>query len=165
MHWREDALNEAPNRLGAAASPIGQKSLVALLDPQSQDRPGDHELLDLLGALEDVVGPGPLFCAVGARGSTSTERALRAGAGSVAIDPSDLSGGTARCDRNDRIGTSHFVVTPQVPPARHRSRCERRWLTAIVAIVGCCRLPLWGMSHGETPSRLYTVTGRSQELP
>jgi hypothetical protein len=56
MHWREDALNEAPNRLGAAASPIGQKSLVALLDPQSQDRPGDHELLDLLGALEDVVG-------------------------------------------------------------------------------------------------------------
>jgi hypothetical protein len=27
-----------------------------LLDAQSADRPGDHELLDLLGALEDVVG-------------------------------------------------------------------------------------------------------------
>jgi hypothetical protein len=27
-----------------------------LLDPQAADRPGDHELLDLLGALEDVVG-------------------------------------------------------------------------------------------------------------
>ena len=27
-----------------------------LLDAQAADRPGDHELLDLLGALEDVVG-------------------------------------------------------------------------------------------------------------
>jgi hypothetical protein len=27
-----------------------------LLDAHPRDRPGDHELLDLLGALEDVVG-------------------------------------------------------------------------------------------------------------
>jgi hypothetical protein len=30
--------------------------LVELLDAQAGDRPGDHELLDLLGALEDVEG-------------------------------------------------------------------------------------------------------------
>jgi len=28
-----------------------------LLDPQTGDGPADHELLDLFGALEDVVGP------------------------------------------------------------------------------------------------------------
>ncbi|MGZ4785866.1 MAG: hypothetical protein ACXV5S_09345 [Acidimicrobiales bacterium] len=30
--------------------------LVGLLDSQAGDGPGDHELLDLLGALEDVEG-------------------------------------------------------------------------------------------------------------
>ena len=30
------------------------KVLVELLDPQAGDGPGDHELLDLLGALEDI---------------------------------------------------------------------------------------------------------------
>mgnify|MGYP003402910404 CR=1 FL=1 len=37
------------------AEPLGRVP-VELLDAQAADRPGDHELLDLLGALEDVVG-------------------------------------------------------------------------------------------------------------
>jgi len=28
-----------------------------LLDPHTRDGPGDHQLLDLFGAFEDVVGP------------------------------------------------------------------------------------------------------------
>ncbi|MFT7650482.1 MAG: hypothetical protein ACI8Y4_005254 [Candidatus Poriferisodalaceae bacterium] len=32
-------------------------NLSRLLDTQTRDGPADHELLDLLGAFEDVVGP------------------------------------------------------------------------------------------------------------
>jgi len=34
---------------------------VELLDPQPGDGPGDHELLDLLGALENVEGLPDVF--------------------------------------------------------------------------------------------------------
>jgi hypothetical protein len=34
------------------------KPLVRSLDAEARDGPGDHQLLDLLGALEDSRGPG-----------------------------------------------------------------------------------------------------------
>jgi hypothetical protein len=43
---------------------------LCLLDPQTRDRSGDHELLDLLGALEDVVG---LLNAFGGSGYGQTQ--------------------------------------------------------------------------------------------
>jgi hypothetical protein len=46
--------------IGAAAACTSARSArspsYCLLDAQAADRPGDDELLDLLGALEDVVG-------------------------------------------------------------------------------------------------------------
>jgi hypothetical protein len=36
--------------------PCERKTAGQLLDPEARDRPGDDQLLDLLGAFEDVVG-------------------------------------------------------------------------------------------------------------
>jgi hypothetical protein len=47
---------------GAVAPAVRRRSVIPsgdswrLLDPQAADRPGDDQLLDLFGALEDVVG-------------------------------------------------------------------------------------------------------------
>jgi hypothetical protein len=97
-------------------------------------------------------------------GSGRPQRACRAGAGSVAVDPSDLSGGTARGDRTTesvhplcRHAPGPFgsaLISARAPLVDRDSRDGRLLSSA-----------LWGMSHGVTPSRLYTVAGTSQELP
>ena len=51
-----------PDTMGEVAGPhpggrfLGHHPVLGLLDPQTRDRPTDHQLLDLLGAFEDVVG-------------------------------------------------------------------------------------------------------------
>jgi hypothetical protein len=41
---------------GQNSEPLATKPQVRLPNPQTRDRSTDHELLDLLGAFEDVVG-------------------------------------------------------------------------------------------------------------
>ncbi len=42
---------------GQNGEPSATKAQVKLLDTHPRDGPGDHQLLDLFGAFEDVVGP------------------------------------------------------------------------------------------------------------
>ena len=104
------------------AEPLGRVR-VELLDAQAADRPGDHELLDLLGALEDVVG------LLKASDPAVGESVATAAIGIAYLGPHDLRRRLAgtRYPAGPRRSTSAWCSRRQRRALAHADERERGW--------------------------------------